>query len=245
MKTQFIHHEENDRVTTLTLARPELLNAISPPLMTELLAAVASVAASEARVLILTGQGKAFSAGVDLKYAQSPEFSPAVQSQFSQEARELCKMLETMPQAVIARVDGFCLTGGLEIALACDLIVASERSRFADTHARIGLYPGWGGSQRLPARVGAMRAREMSFTGRHYTAAEAATIGLILEAVPDDQLDGRIQEICRSVLSNKSRSIAQYKSLYRASENLGLDEGLAYEAAIPFPARRRPAPEAG
>ncbi|MDB5446004.1 MAG: enoyl-CoA hydratase/carnithine racemase [Phenylobacterium sp.] len=234
-----VRFERKDRVATLTLARPEQLNALSPPLMSEALEVVKAVAASDDRVLVITGEGRAFSAGVDTKFGTSPAFTPEVSKRFSEEARELCKLLETMTQAVIARVDGFCFTGGLEIALACDLIIASDRSVFADTHAKIGLRPGWGGSQRLPARVGTMRAREMSFTARRYSAAEAVRMGLILEAVAAPDLDARIEEVCGQILSNKHYSIAAYKTLYRAQENLGLDEGLAYEASAPVgrPAR--------
>ena len=239
-EASLVRFERRGGVATVTLARPEQLNALSPPLMTELLATVERVAVSDARILILTGEGRAFSAGVDTKFGLSPAFTPEVSRRFSDEARRLCKLLETMAQPVIARVDGFCFTGALEIALACDLIIASDRSTFADTHAKIGLRPGWGGSKRLPARVGLMRAREMSFTARHYGAAEAARIGLILEAVPAEQLDARIEALCGEMLANKAYSIAQYKTLYRAQENLGLDDALAFEASVVFPGRRKP-----
>jgi enoyl-CoA hydratase/carnithine racemase len=139
-------------VARLTFTRPQSLNALSPQLIDEALRAVQEVAASDARVLVVAGEGRSFSAGVDLKAAAAPEFRGEAARRFSEQARELARLLETMPQATIARVTGHCFTGGLEIALGCDFIVASSDAVFCDTHARLGLRPGWGLSQRRRGR---------------------------------------------------------------------------------------------
>jgi enoyl-CoA hydratase len=239
--TQVAFQRDGD-IARLTFQRPESLNALSPTLIDESLHVAEEVAASDARVLIIAGAGKSFSAGVDLKVASMPEHTAEANKRFSEQARQLAMLFETMPQATIARVTGHCFTGGLEIALGCDLIVASEDSLFCDTHGKLGLRPGWGLSQRLPRAIGTMRAREMSFTGRRVGAQEAVDIGLILAARPLADLDAYVDQLAASILASKAASIIAYKGLYRASENMGLDEGLAYEGTAKFarPARREP-----
>ena len=226
-------------VAYLTLRRPEQLNALSPTLIGEALAVVKDVADTDARVLVLSGEGKAFSAGVDTKIGLSDAFTPEVSKRFSEEARELIVQLETIPQVTIAKVRGYCFTGGLEVALGCDLMYASDDAEFCDTHAKIGLRPGWGLSQRLPQRIGVMRAREMSYTGRRVSAQEALRIGLVTDVAPADQLDARVEEAVKQIVANKWYSIANYKALYRASQNHGLDEGMGYEAAYQAPRLER------
>ncbi len=223
-------------VARLTFARPTSLNALSPDLISQALAATESVAASDARVLVLAGEGRSFSAGVDLKStAQNPDFRGEAVRRFSDEARRLAVLFETMPQVVIARVAGHCFTGGLELALACDLIVAAEDAVFCDTHAKLGMRPGWGLSQRLPRRIGQMRAREMSFTARRVGAAEALALGLVLEVAPLVELDARIEALATAIIANDAAAIAAYKTLYRACETHTLDDGLAFEATTRFP----------
>ena len=222
-------------VARLVFDRPAQLNALTPSLIAQALQAAEAIAASDARVLVVSGAGRAFSAGVDLKAASSPDYTRDVARHFSEQARALALLFETMPQAVIAQVSGYCFTGGLELALACDLIIAADDAIFCDTHGKLGLRPGWGLSQRLPRRIGAMRAREMSFTARRVGAAEAARIGLALEHIRVDRLARRVDELARQIAEMSPRSITAYKALYRASETLGLDEGLAFEAAYNVP----------
>lgn len=219
-------------VARLIFDRPAQLNALSPTLIDEALQLTLAVAGSDARVLIISGAGRSFSAGVDLKAASSPDYTREVAHRFSDRARMLALLFETMPQATIAQVSGYCFTGALELALACDLIIASDDAIFCDTHGKLGLRPGWGLSQRLPRRVGAMRAREMSFTARRIGAEEAARIGLVLEHVRGDRLLARVNELSTQIALMNPRSIAAYKTLYRGSQNLGLDDGLAFEAAF-------------
>ena len=227
-------------VARLTFARPKSLNALSPQLIDEALRVVESVAASDARVLILAGEGKSFSAGVDLKATASPDFRGDVARQFSVKARHLVRLLETMPQATIARVTGHCFTGGLEVALGCDFIIASDDAIFCDTHAKLGIRPGWGLSQRLPRRIGVMKAKEMSFTARRVLAAEALAMGLVLDVVRLAALDEHVNRLATTIADMEPTSIAAYKTLYRASETLTLDGGLDYEANARFPRSGRP-----
>jgi enoyl-CoA hydratase/carnithine racemase len=227
-------------IARLTFARPRQLNALSPRLIEQALRSAEAVAASDARVLIVEGEGKSFSAGVDLKATAAADFRGDAARAFSAQARQFVRLLETMPQATIARVTGHCFTGGLEIALGCDFIVASDDAVFCDTHAKLGLRPGWGLSQRLPRRIGSQKAKEMSFTARRIGACEALAIGLVLDVVGLDDLDARIAELADAIAAMEPTSIAAYKALYRAAETHTLDEGLEYEATARFPRSGRP-----
>jgi enoyl-CoA hydratase/carnithine racemase len=242
-----VRYARQGELARLTFARPRSLNALSPQLIEEALRVVRDVATSDARVLIVAGEGKSFSAGVDLKATASSDFRGEPARRFSEQARELARLLETMPQATIARVTGHCFTGGLEIALGCDFIVASDDAVFCDTHAKLGLRPGWGLSQRLPRRIGDQKAKEMSFTARRVGAVEALTMGLALDVVPLAALDERIDQLAAQIIANEPTSIAAYKALYRAAQTHTLDEGLAFEASARFPrsARTPRLPEKG
>ena len=227
---QQVRFRREGEVAVLTLARPQALNALSPTLIAEALRIVEAAAASDARVLVIEGEGRSFSAGVDLKAVTAPDYTPDVRKAFSENARRLCVLLESMPQPVIARVTGHCFTGGLELALACDFILASDDAVFCDTHAKLGMHSGWGLSQRLPRRIGPQRARELSFTARRVSAAEAVQLGLILDAVPADRLDARVAALVEAILPNSADAVAAYKTLYRKAQTTTLDEGLAFEA---------------
>jgi enoyl-CoA hydratase len=226
-------------VATLTLNRPAKLNALSPSLLADAVAEVESLRGTGTRVLIVAGAGRAFSAGADLDVMSAPDFTREDARRFQASAEKLTHLLETVPQITIAKVHGLCLTGGLELALACDLIVAAEEAEFADTHAQIGFRPMWGLTQRLPRRIGIMRARELSFTGRRVKGTEAAALGLALEAVPAISLDVRVDALAAAIIDNNPDSLAAYKALYHQSQNLMLDEGLRYEAAARFRIARR------
>jgi enoyl-CoA hydratase/carnithine racemase len=227
-------------IARLTFERPGQLNALSPALISEALQATRQVAESDARVLIVTGAGKSFSAGVDLKAVSTPDYTREVARRFSEEARELATLFETMRQPTIAMVRGHCFTGGLELAIGCDFIVAADDAQFCDTHGKLGLRPGWGLSQRLPKRIGVMRAKEMSYTGRRLDAATAQAYGLILEHVPGEALEARVTELAEQMAGMQGDALFAYKELYRASENMGLDEGLAFETGFRRPKIEKP-----
>ena len=187
------------------------------------------------RVIVLTGEGRAFSAGVDLNaLGDRSLFNGAVGDVLDVPGRAAIDRLTTVPKVVIARINGFCFAGALELALACDLIVVDENAKLGDTHAKWGLRPTWGMSQRLMRLIGPARARELSYTARTFTGADAAAWGLAVLAVSHDELDGAVADLAAAVAANSAGSIAAYKDLYREALDCGLRDGLAYEAATGY-----------
>lgn len=224
-------------VVTLTLARPDALNAITRSMLLELGDALDQVTGDEAvRVVVLTGEGRAFSAGVDLKALGDRSLQGgSVGDILDVPARRVITTLTTMPQIAVARVNGFCFTGALELALACDLIVTADEAKFGDTHAKWGLRPTWGMSQRLVRLVGAARARELSYTARTFTGVEAERFGLAVRSVPAAELDAAVAELVDAIAANSAGSLAAYKDLYRRALDTGLADGIAYEETAAYP----------
>lgn len=231
-----IRLERTPPVATVTLSRPQALNAITREMLLQLGGALEGLATDdEVRVVVLTGEGRAFSAGVDLKaMREHPRPEGAVGGLLDDPARSVIRQLTTMPQVVIARVNGFCYTGALELALACDLMVVADEAKLADTHAKWGLRPTWGMSQRLVRLVGIARARELSYTAQPITGSEAAAWGLATRSVPRDDLDRAVAELAAVIAENSAGSIAAYKDLYREALDSNLTEGLAYEAGTQY-----------
>lgn len=223
-------------VATVVLSRPEVLNAITRTMLEQLIVAVDAICEDESvQVVVLTGAGKAFSAGVDLKALGGRALEGgAVGDYLDGPARQLIDRLTTIPKIVIARVNGFCFTGALELVLACDLVVVAHEARLGDTHAKWGLRPTWGMSQRLARIVGIARARELSYTARTFTGLEAAEWGLAMQAVPLAQLDRAVDDLAQQLRANSLGSIVAYKDLYRQCLDTGQAEGLEYEASATF-----------
>jgi enoyl-CoA hydratase/carnithine racemase len=232
--TDFVLRHDDEGITTLSLNRPESLNALSPAVFVELrshLEAIASVP-EEIGCVILRGEGRSFSAGNDIKAIQAGERAPSPHHQ-----AETIDFLETMPQPVIASVRGHCYTGALEVVLGCDLLVCGESARFADTHGRWAMTPTWGMSQRLPRRIGTARAKMLMYTGQPVTGAEAVYIGLANLCVPDAELDERTLDIARTMVGNSWHTLRADKRLVNEGQRLALPDALAYE--------RRTSPGAG
>jgi enoyl-CoA hydratase/carnithine racemase len=223
-------------VATITLSRPEALNAITREMLDELATALDDVSSDHGtRVIVLTGAGRAFSAGVDLKELQGRSLEGGAVGDFLDvPARAVIRRLCTVPQAVIARINGFCFTGALELALACDLVVTAEEAVLGDTHAKWGLRPTWGMIRRLPRAVGFNRARELSFTGRTFTGSEAAQWGLAVRAVPLSQLDDAVGALGEEIAANSAGSVAAYKDLYRHWLEDDSKDDLDHEAATVY-----------
>ena len=137
--------------------------------------------------------------------------------------------IEDLPQPVIASVQGHCYTGGLELALACDLLIAAESARFADTHGRWGMTPTWGMTQRLPRRIGPLRAKELMLSGRTVDGKEAAAIGLANRCVPDAELESATLELAKQIVANSWHTLRADKKLVNQGQDFGLEQGLAYE----------------
>lgn len=219
-------------VATVTMSRPDALNAITPTMLAELNDAFGRAEADDdVAVAVLTGEGRAFSAGVDLKALGDRELiGGSVGDILDLPARELTERLSNGGLVTIAKVNGFCFTGALELALACDLLVVADEATLADTHAKFGLRPTWGMSQRLPAAVGIAKARELSYTARNVKGTEAEAIGLACRSVPSDALGSTVDEMAKAIASNSRGSLAAYKDLFAVAESQGVGPGLQYEA---------------
>lgn len=216
--------ETDGGIATLTLNRPDKRNALNLALWGELEDHIAAIeAAGDAvGVVVLNAAGAVFCAGNDLK--ERGAAAPRANYQAS-----IVTRLANLPQPVIVAVQGGCFTGGLELALAGDIIVAGESASFADTHGQFALTPIWGMSQRLPRRVGQWKAREISFTGLPVSGAEAARIGLANRCVPDADLGDTVRKMAGAIAAQSRHSVLAYKRLYRAQADLPLAAGLAYE----------------
>ena len=217
---------DNNGIAILTLNRPDTLNALSPNLFIELREHLESIAAQSEEIgcVILRGAGRSFSAGNDLKAIQAGETAPSRHFQ-----AETLELIEKLPQPFIASVQGDCYTGSLELAIACDLLIASDSAKFADTHGKWGMTPLWGMSQRLPRRIGPIRAKEMMYTGRVVAGSEAVEMGLANECVADEALIDRTLEIARQIVGNSWHTLRADKMLVNKGMNLPLGEGLTFE----------------
>ena len=226
MTESLVLRQDRDGVAWLTLNRPEALNALSPATFVELRRHVDELAGQTEVVgcVVLTGAGRSFSAGNDLKAIRAGELAPTRYFQ-----AETLQAIEDLAQPVIAAVRGHCYTGSLELALACDLLVASETAKFADTHGKWALTPTWGMSQRLPRRVGLVKAKELMFTGRVVAGKEAAEIGLANLCVPDDQLEQATTDLAQSIVANSWHTLRADKMLVNEGQRLTLADGLAFE----------------
>jgi enoyl-CoA hydratase/carnithine racemase len=224
-----VDREDHDGLSILSLNRPDALNALSPNLFIELRTHLDAIGSATDAIgcVILCGRGRSFSAGNDLKAIQAGERPPSAHFQ-----AETLEAIERLPQPVIAAVQGHCYTGALELAIACDLMVAAETARFADTHGKWGMSPTWGMSQRLPRRVGLLAAREMMFSGRVVDGAEAARIGLANRAVPEDELMPAALDMARSFLENSWHTLRMDKQLINGGLERTLADGLAWERQV-------------
>ncbi len=219
-------------VGTVTLNRPDVLNALTLPMLLELGDALSEFSRrDDLSVVVLTGAGRAFSAGVDLDSLGRGRLAGGrVGDELDNAANRAISLITSTPQVVIAKVNGYCFTGALELALACDIIVAAEEAVFGDTHAKFGLRPTWGMSQRLVRTVGVARARAISYTAEHFSGRQAAEWGLAALAVPRVDLDVAADTLARRIAGNSRESLLAFKDLYRRALEVGLADGLAYES---------------
>lgn len=202
---------------TITLNRPAARNAISTELLVRLGAAMTAVEADDSvRVAVLTGADPAFCAGLDLK--ELGEAGSGLHTAVMSASRTHAPW-PPISKPVIAAVNGPAVTGGLELVLNCDVIICSDRASFADTHARVGVLPGWGLTVLLPMAVGRSRARQLSLTGDVLDAAAALTAGLVSEVVPHERLMARAHAIASSVASNDPRAVRALLASYRGVED--------------------------
>lgn len=225
MSDTFVTREDKDGLCILSLNRPDKLNALNVEMFEELRQHVIDLRKDESiGCVVLRGAGKCFSAGHDLGGIGAGEKTPSPNWH-----SETLRMMERLPQPVIAAVHGHCYTGALEVALAADFIIAAESARFGDTHAKWALTPIWGMSQRLPRRVGIATAKKLMFTAEMIGAAEAFRIGLAEQIVPDAEFEASIDALARQILANSSFSHAAFKRLFEATDGRDLDSGLHWE----------------
>ncbi|MEM9668577.1 MAG: enoyl-CoA hydratase [Pseudomonadota bacterium] len=216
MAEELVLVEKTDAVACVTLNRPDALNALSRALRAEVCNVFDTLAGDpEVRAVVLTGAGRAFTAGVDLKEAGETGFALGVDGGNI----DLAQALGKYPWPIIGAINGFAITGGFELALMCDVLLASTEAKFADTHARVGIMPGWGLSQRLSRLIGTSRAKELSFTGNFLEAETAERWGLVNRVYQPDELVPAAMKLAEEMCSCDPALLRSYKAV--------IDDGLA------------------
>ncbi len=229
MQEQAVLVEIQGGIGRVTINRPKALNALNTATLRALRGAIDDLAANEElRCVVLTGAGdKSFVAGADI--AEMASMRPQAARRFAALGHETFDALEALPVPVIAAVNGYCLGGGCELALACDMVFAHEKARFGQPEVDLGLIPGFGGTQRLARRVGAMRATELVLTGRHVLAAEAKAIGLCLDVFAVDDLLPRALDVATTIAAKGPVAVRLAKRVMRAGLDAPLVSGNALE----------------
>jgi enoyl-CoA hydratase/carnithine racemase len=219
----------NDKLAIVTLNRPDALNAINEEMLVLLMEIFSNLEKDERiQVVVLKGNGRAFSAGVDLKNTDANGF--AKDGKMMLLGRNLCKLIANSSKVTIAQVHGYCFTGALELALCFDLIYCTPETQFGDTHAKFGIMPRWGMSQRLPRRVGMANAKEMSFRAMRIIGPEAQRIGLVNRTFEAPQIDEEVLKIAQEINGNFFQVIQVVKNLMEDGFESTLDVGLQIEA---------------
>ena len=222
--------DDAEGVTTLTLNRPDKLNALSPAVFVELRDHLGAIAGdADVRVVVLTGAGRSFCAGNDLAAIAAGERAPSRHLQ-----AETIDALELLPQPTIAKVRGHCFTGGLELALGCDIVVAAASATFGDTHGQWGMVPVWGMSVRLPERVGVSTAKRLMFSAQRIDGTEAGRIGLADQVAADDELDAAAATLAAQIAASSPGTCRIVKQLLRAGTTMPRRAALDYERSQPF-----------
>lgn len=227
MHAPFVTRHDAQGLATLTLNRPDKLNALSPGSFVALRAHLDAIAADDTvGCVLLQGAGRSFCAGHDLS-----TISADMDEAF---AAETIDALERLPQPTIARIHGHCFTGGLELALGCDILMATESAKLGDTHDQWGLVPVWGMSVRLPQRVGRATAKELMFTSRRISGPQALDIGLVDHCLPEAELDAAIAALVAEILANSAGTNRIVKALVAAADERTHEAALKFERELPY-----------
>lgn len=225
----FVKLEKQGHVGIMTISRPEALNALNSQVLNDLDAAVDQAERDgEIYVVILTGEGRSFVAGADI--GEMKEFSAVDGKRFGVHGGEVFRKLENMSKPVIAAVNGFALGGGCELAMACDIRLASEKAKFGQPEVGLGITPGFGGTQRLPRIVGVSKAMELILTAKTIGAAEAKSIGLVSEVYPPEELMGKAMEMADLICANAQIAVCESKRCIRMGMQTDIATGCAFEA---------------
>lgn len=225
----FVKVERSGQVAVVRIDRLEALNALNSALLQEIAQTFSSIAQdAEVRAVVLTGEGKAFVAGADI--AEMKDLSPSEAHDYAVRGAAAFAAIEHLRQPVIAAVNGYAYGGGCELALACDLRIASERARFAQPEVTLGITPGFGGTQRLPRTVGASAAMRMILTGKPIDAEEALRIGLVDAIHPPETLLEEAMALAETIAAAAPLAVQAAKAAIRDGLDHTLDEGIAIEA---------------
>jgi enoyl-CoA hydratase len=220
--------EKRDGYAIVTLNRPDEMNALSRELRKQFVEAFENCTADDTiRVIILTGNGRAFCAGFDLKELGSDHSENAAE----EVNNALAWAMAAFDGPIIGAINGHAITGGFEMALACDVLIASENARFADTHARVGILPGWGLSQKLPRMIGLSRAKEISFTGAPVFAQQAYDWGLVNHVYSAEELMDKAVAMAKDMCNCVPDILKQYKPLIEDGYSMPLKEAMVWEEA--------------
>lgn len=230
MEFKNILYEKSDGIATITINRPKALNALNKETIPEFLSRLKDAEKDEkVKVIVITGAGeKAFCAGLDLKPMRDITVTEAVET--SRVGQDLTLEIEELEKPVIAAINGYALGGGLELSMACDIRIASEKARIGQTEVNVGLIPGWGGTQRLPRLVGKGIAKELIFTGKMIDAKTAERIGLVNMVVPPERLKSAVEELAKEIMSKPPIAIKLAKELVNNSIETNQRTGLIHEA---------------
>ncbi len=225
-----ILYEKKDRVATITFNRPEALNVLSTTLLGEMHDALQDAEVDEnIRAIVVTGAGnKAFAAGADLHEIRA--LSAVEARNYSMTLHDHTRYMEKIQKPIVARINGYCLGGGEEIALACDFRIAADNARFGQPEVNLGLIPGAGGTQRLGRLVGKARAMEINMLGEHFDAQEAYRLGLINRVVPAQDLDKTVDEFVMKLVAKSPVILGIIKLAINRGSEMALDDALYYEA---------------
>jgi enoyl-CoA hydratase len=232
MSDKLIEVVDNAGIVRLTITRPKALNALNSAVLSELEAVLTELEKrNDLRGVLITGAGeKAFVAGADI--AEMRDKTPEQARAFATQALRTIKRLETLPVPVVALVNGFCLGGGCELALACDWAVASDNAVFGQPEVLLGVIPGFGGTQRLPRRVGPAMALDLVTTGRKIDANEALRIGLVNRVMPQAELEGYVEELTKQLGGNGPEAVRSAKQAVHDGMDQDLDSALALETSL-------------
>ena len=227
-----IMYLKENQVATITLNRPDSMNALSPDLLSELQYAI-SVASidQDLKALVIRGNGRSFCAGADLLFFDSAFENLSLLNPYIQLLNQCFLDLENLDIPTVAVVQGFALAGGLELAMACDMTIVSDEAKLGDQHANFGLMPGGGSTQRLPRRIGMQRAMELLTTGRWLTGPEAVDWGLALRSTDEANLNAELESILSSLRDKSRESLSWIKSITRQGRDLSVSSGIQLESS--------------
>jgi len=232
MTEELVLFQQEDGIATITINRPKQMNALNPEVLNQLEQALDRAEKDkDVKVILITGAGeKAFVAGADI--AEMSKMTPLEAKEFSKLGQKVFRKIEQIKKPVIAVVNGYALGGGLELAISCDYILASENAQLGQPEVGLGIFPGFGGTQRLVRILGKLRAKELVFFGERITAQKAYEMGLVNEIVPQDKLMERAKELAKKLMEKGLVAIGLVKTAIERGADLDLDSALLIEQTL-------------